>query len=680
MRTLSQRAAHAVAFCSLTAAAGGVAHADPTVLSINPPSRLFAQGVQNGPITARFLPDQRFDFQASVQLDAGTTLTNYQFAVDGAAVTVAPGASLATGIGSNRVSVTARAYRTSAVGVHTFTVSGTQSDGKTFTASSNFEVVGITQVGRRAKNVIILLGDGMGIAHRTAARMMLNGVFQGKKNSPLNMDTFPVTGIVSTSSLNSIVTDSAPGMACYSSGNKANNNQEGVFPDLQGRATTDPDGSKDFDDPRVEYLGEFMHRKYGKSTGVVTTADVFDATPASFGVHTRNRGAGTGIIDQFLLEAVPNADLRVLMGGGRRWFLPGNTPASGNLAAGSSRGAATDYVLPSDIVSGWGVASGSVDPNANQIDAFKAAGFTYASDKASLDAAGSPTRLLGLFGMGNMNIALDKIAKRRNATVGNLGGKDPVTGNFVVDDYGFPDQPMLDEMASKALTVLNRNPNGFVLLIEGASIDKQAHNMDSDRWMLDAIEFDRAIGVCKQFAEQNPDTLVLITADHECGGVNLIGASTVSNADLQARAASGGGAAQLRDTVVGTYDLAGFPKYVISPDGYPATTDPDRKLLIGYAANADRFEDWLTNPLPLRDSQSLLNYPGKLPNFPAGPLNRDTAGNFLITGQVPGETAVHTASDIVLSAFGRGSILFTGVMDNTDVFFRAAQVLLGGAK
>ena len=445
----------------LPALAGSAVLADPTITTLNPPSRLFATGSQNGPITARFLPDQRFDFQATVQLDAGTTLNSFQFTVDGSPVSVTPGASLATSIGSNRFSITARAYRNTTPGVHTFAISGTQSDGKTFSATGNFEIVSISQQGRRAKNVIIFLGDGMGIAHRTAARHVLSGLTQGKTNTPLTMDTFPMTGIIETSSLNSIVTDSAPGMACYSTGNKANNNQEGVFPDSQGRGSSDPDGSKDFDDPRVEYLGEFMHRKYGKSTGIVTTADVFDATPAAFAIHTRNRGAGTGIIDQFLLEAVPNADLRVLMGGGRRWFLPGNTGATGNLSAGSSRTAATDYILPQDIVTGWGVNAGTVNPNDNLIDAFAAAGFTFASDKNSLDAAGTPNRLLGLFAMGNMNIALDKIAKRRNATVGNLGGKDPNTGNFVVDDYGFPNQPMLDEMTTKALYVVMKITIGF---------------------------------------------------------------------------------------------------------------------------------------------------------------------------------------------------------------------------
>jgi alkaline phosphatase len=70
----------------------------------------------------------------------------------------------------------------------------------------------------------------------------------------------------------------------------------------------------------------------------------------------------------------------------------------------------------------------------------------------------------------------------------------------VVNDYGFPDQPMLDEMTAKAIEVLSANDDGFVLMVEGASIDKQAHNMDSERWILDTIELDRAIQVAEVWA------------------------------------------------------------------------------------------------------------------------------------------------------------------------------------
>jgi alkaline phosphatase len=558
------------------------------------------------------------------------------------------------GLPANTVVASSRAFSWLTTGVQNFSVWAEQSNGARVEAVGNFEVVGLTPGLARARNVIVLIGDGLGIAHRTAARLMLHGSAQGKTRGQLAMDLMPVTGMVMTASLNSIVTDSSPGSACYSSGNKGNNNQHGVFPD---------DTTDNFDNPRVEHMGEYLARTTGRALGLVTTSDVFDATPAAWATHTQNRGAGTGICDQYLDESATNG-LRVLLGGGRKWYLPAATP-------GSARANGTDYVLPNDIVQGWGVPAGALDPQRDLIAAHQSAGWTYVASATELNAVGKVDRLLGLFALSNMNVALDKVNGRR----GNPA---------VVNDHGFPDQPMLDEMTRKALEVLGRAPKGFVLMVEGASIDKQAHNMDTERWMLDTIEFDRAVGVCREFVAGSheiglprQDTLMVVTADHECAGINIIGGSRVTHADLTVRANSGGGAGQLRTGVVGTYDAAGFPRYQIAPDGYPVTTDIDFRLLIGYAANADRYEDWVTNPQPLRDSQQPFNNVPPLNTYPTGPLNRDVAGNFLVTGQVPDVVAAHTASDIPVSAQGVGASLFSGVMDNTDVFFKVLQAVYG---
>lgn len=631
------------------------AMAAPTVSRLTPPSQLFAtNGAESNPMIARFIPGQRFDLQATVSPDAGQTITSVQFLVDGVAVPGVPTLTttgLVSGLPTNTAVVSLRAYSNTTPGTHILTVKVTQSDNQVVTSNGNFEVVGLlANNGRKAKNVIIMLGDGMGASHRTAARVMLNGYAQGKAKNRLAMDTFTNNAMIMTASLNSIVTDSAPGMSNYVTGNKAVNNQEGVWPD---------DTSSKFDNPRVEYMSEFLARTQGKKLGIVTTADVFDATPAANAVHTQDRGAGTGIVDQFFDEA-NKTGLTVLLGGGRKWFLP-------NTTAGSARSASSDYVLPADIVSGWGVASGVSDPARNLISDFTTAGWSYAPDATTLNTIGTPSKLLGLFSYSNMNVALDKIAGRR----GNAS---------VVNDFGFPDQPMLDEMTQKALDVLDANsPNGFVLMVEGASIDKQAHNMDSDRFIVDTIEFDKAIQKAKDYATSHPDTLVLITADHECGGVSIIGASVKTDADLAAGANT---VAAKRDAVVGTYDSAKFPKYTIAADGYPTTTDPDFKMLIGYGANADRYEDWRTNLQPLQDSQQPFNSSAPLNTYPANPTVRDSATGFLITGQVPANSVVatHTGSDIPLSAYGRGASLFNGVMDNTDVFFAAMQAAIGGAK
>jgi len=652
----------ACAFASLAATA---LQAAPSVSRLTPPSELFTSG-QAAPVIARFLPGQRFDLQATLRPDeAGKTISSARFVIDGKAVDApvalrdCASACLAS-VPKNASIATVRAISVTRPGLHTFTVSAIQSDGQTVSAQGNFEVVPLVTGGRKVRNIVILLGDGMGAAQRTAARIVAGGYAQGKVITPLAMDTFPVTGMVKTASLNSVVTDSSPGMTAYVSGNKNNNNEEGVFPD----DTIDP-----FDNPRIEYLSEYLHRTQGKALGLVTTADVFDATPAGNAVHASNRGAGTGIVDQFFDDRGLTG-LTVLMGGGRKWFLPASVP-------GSARGDRTDYAFSStdahtlDIVKRWGASPGKLDKDRDLLADFQASGFRYAADKTALDAIDpvKTERLLGLFSYSNMNVALDKIDGRRSKQHG-------ITGR-VVDDYGFPDQPMLDEMTTKALAVLEHQKNGFVLMVEGASIDKQAHNMDTERWMLDTIEFDRATKVVQEFARRHGDTLVIVTADHECSGASLIGGSLVSDARLQELVREGG-TANVRDKVVGIYEKAGFPKYRIASDGYPETTDIDHRLLVGYGANADRYEDWRSNERPLQDSQQPFVKKEPLSAYPAGPMARDAEGRYLVTGQVPGDSAVHTATDIPLSAYGPGAWAFTGVMDNTDVFFRLAQASLKG--
>jgi alkaline phosphatase len=629
-----------------------LANATPTISRLTPPSALFSSGDADPPIISRFLPGQRFDLQATISPEAGTTIAAAQFFVDGVPLSaeISWATTTVTNLPTNTVVVSVRAYGNSVAGLHTFGVSAMQSDNQTVTRVGNFDIVPVQPTGLAARRVIIMIGDGMGLAHRTAARIMSRGIAQGKANGRLAMDLLPITGVVMTHSLNSIVTDSSPGASCYATGNKANNNQHGVFPD---------DTVDNGDNPRVESIGEYLHRTQGRALGLVTTTDVFDSTPAAFASHTQQRASGSGICDEFFDERDATG-LAVLLGGGRKWFLPAGT-------LGSARSIQTDYVVPNDVAQAWGVPASGIDPGRNLLGAFTNAGYTYVHDATSLNAVPTGTsKLLGLFNFSNMNVAKDKMDKRRSP--GTPG---------VVDDFGFPDQPMLDEMTAKALQVLDQNSQGFVLMVEGGSIDKQAHLMDSERWMIDMIEFDRTIALCRQYAQSHPDTLVIVTADHECAGAHVIGASRVTHNELLTRAASGGGAAQLRTGVVGTLDQAGFPKYVMADDGYPVTTDINFRMLIGYACNPDRFEDWLTNLLPMQNASHGIATSPPLPGYPQNPLQRDMAGNFLITGHISDATATHTASDIVISAEGRGASLFTGVMDNTDVFFKVARVALG---
>ena len=506
-----------------------------------------------------------------------------------------------------------------------------------------------------ARNVILLLGDGMGAAHRGAARIASRGVADGKVRAPLSMDTMPVTGQVMTYALNALITDSSPGMSSYVTGTKGANNQTGVFPD----DTADP-----FDNPRIEYFGEMLRRTRGSgfNVGIVTTADVTDSTPAGNAVHTGDRGAGPGIAAQFFDERATNG-VSVLMGGGARHFLP--------QGVGSTRKDDRDLLRE-----------------------FETAGYariTTATDMRALLAQPKlPPYILGLFNPAHMTVAFDKVGAGRYS-------------DELAQEKNAPlrDQPMLDDMARLALRALaEHSPRGFYLMVEGASIDKRAHDTDAERMIWDAIEFDHAVGVALEFArrtntDRDPDndTLVIVTADHECGGLGIVGVGNERYAPSKLGKAVRDYAAVFRfQPEDARLDL--FPNYEVDAAGFPVDPDPSRKLLLGWAAGPDRYENWLANRRQLagatrRDGVAVANPerdgPGdKIPGFPVSGVIENGAnactpeqGCIADTSSVGHTIAGHTATDIPLSAEGPGAYQFTGTYNNTDVMLKLLRATTG---
>ncbi len=673
MKKLSFKGALPGAVAALCAFGSTAALAAPPRLSLVPPKN------------TGFLVDQRFDIRGEATVDTGRTVASLDIKIDGTSVTPSPQVFFDAATRS----LTVRKFSWLTIGPHTLSFTATDSAGETNTVTKNYNVVNPFGNRKPVKNIIVLLGDGMGSAHKTAARIVRYGVDEGRVKGMLALDTLPNIATIVTHSLNTIVTDSAPGMQNYVTGSKSANNQEGVYPDNTANGAVAGTNTGAFDNPRIEYLSEYLSRKFGKSTGIVSTADIEDATPAANAVHTQNRGAGVGIVDQYFDERSFH-NLRVLMGGGRRWFLPAGT-------VGSARTAGNDYALPAPVAAALGVPTGAIDPSRNLIADFTGDGFTYAPTRTALNAIpASATKVLGLFQYGNMNVALDKINGRRGVLPAGRS-------TSVVQDMLAPDQPMLDEMTDVALRTLNNNnQNGFYLMVEGASIDKQSHAMDADRAIYEMMEFDNAIRKAVDFANRDGNTLVVVTADHECSGFSIVGATTVDKAGLQALPSDttklDPSVAPARQGVVGVYDAAGFPNYgtMYSPDslttpdplGYPADPDVKGKLIIGFGASGDHYEDFLSKPVPFNDgSETAANAAGTLPNPPYTPsiLTRlpEAANGMFLRGLAGGNgtQAVHTASEIPLYAYSAGSrasTLFYGLLDNTDVFFLLAKAAAGG--
>ena len=636
------------------------------------------------PSGATFAVGQRFDLRVEATGDT-TAPRGLTVLLDGRDITtqnvLAPGSNGELGYGgtgtapdaSARPSAPAPALSTNLLvrtlsfataGRHEVTVR--TGDGATLTASYDVGAWQAARAGQHpARNVIVLLGDGMGIAARTAARIVSKGQTFGKTNAPLAMDTLPVTGLVMTSSLNATVTDSAPGMSSYSTGHKANNNHVGVYPD---------NTADHFDNPRVEYVGELLKRTRGRgfNVGLVTTASVIDATPAGNAVHTSFRDAYYDIASHFYDERATNG-VTVLLGGGATYFQPA--------AKGGTRKDDRD-LEQAYAKDGYDVIH------------------TRTELKAKLDGA-PPKAVLGLFHPRHMSVAFDKV------------GAGKYSDELALDrNKDLRDQPLLPEMASLALKTLTAtSPKGFYLMIEGASIDKQEHESEADRTIWDTIEFDQTVQVALDFAkatntDADPanDTLVVVTADHESGGFSIIGVGNERYAPSVIGRSVRDYAATFRFEPAQTLNF--FTNYTVGPDGYPVNPDPTKKLLIGFAAGPDRNENWISNRLaqvgtvvdpasriavanPRRDGASGdsdnkgtdgksypgFAVPGTIENGATGCLAADGCPDD--TRANPVAIAGHTASDVPLSADGPGAWQFTGVFENTDVFLKLLRSSAG---
>jgi alkaline phosphatase len=309
---------------------------------------------------------------------------------------------------------------------------------------------------RKAKNVILFIGDGMSLAHRVAARVLAKGIAEGKAFGKLAIDDMPQMALVATAGSDSIITDSANSASAYATGHKSAVNAMGVYADL----TPDP-----LDDPKVETITSLAKRRLGMAVGIVTNTEVEDATPAAMVAHTRRRSEYDRIVEQFF-AAKPD----VIMGGGRANFLPRS-------AEGSKRKDESDFV-----------------------GQFRDAGYSVASTGAEMTSlADDPktTKLVGLFTLGNMDGALD-----RKILKGGTVGK-------------FPEQPDLTEEVGAALKVLSRNEAGFFLMVESGMIDKYTHLLDMERAVYDTIMLDNAVKLARDWATAHgDDTLILVLADH----------------------------------------------------------------------------------------------------------------------------------------------------------------------
>jgi alkaline phosphatase len=463
---------------------------------------------------------------------------------------------------------------------------------------------------RKAKNVILFIGDGMAPAHRTAARLLSKGIAEGKARGKLAIDDMPHMAMVATAGSDSIITDSANSASAYATGHKSAVNALGVYADR----TSDP-----FDDPRVENITSLVQRRSGMAVGVVTNTEIEDATPAAMVAHTRRRAEYDRIVDH-LFNAKPD----VILGGGRANFLPRS-------AQGSKRKDEADLVTR-----------------------FRDAGYSYAttaSELKSLASAAGTKKLLGLFHLGNMDGVLDR-KFLKGGTVSR-----------------FPEQPDLTEEVSAALSVLSRNEAGFFLMVESGLIDKYTHSLDMERAVYDTIMLDNAVKLARDWASaRGDDTLILVVADHN-HPVGLIGTidddmTKTPNVPLRERV---GTYAQAGFPTYSAPDAEGYPARVDAtrrlglfsagfPDHYetyrPKLDGPNEPTAVG-----DKPETFVANER-YKSSPGAQLRPGNLPVA----INSDvhSGEDVILTATGPGGDRVRGQMDntevfrVIAEALGLG--------------------------
>jgi alkaline phosphatase len=302
----------------------------------------------------------------------------------------------------------------------------------------------------------------MGQAHRYAAQLLAVG-----RNGRLAMDRLPYVGQMGTTSADttSFVTDSAAAATAIATGAKT----------LNGSVSIEIDGQE-----RTTILE--LARASGRSVGLVSSCQITDATPAAFAAHVPHRADQSEVARQY----IDRTRVDVILGGGAAHWYPWGAILPPALTAGAPcRGIGSD----GDLVA---LACET--------------GYEFVADAAALGAS---------------------LDRRRREPGGPLLGLFAAQEFFVQTAEGFGavyDPPVaLADLTSAAIEILDQNPCGFFLMVEESAIDRMAHRNNAPLMLKGVLELDRAVQVALAFANRAPDTLIVVTADHECGGLAVAG-------------------------------------------------------------------------------------------------------------------------------------------------------------
>lgn len=468
--------------------------------------------------------------------------------------------------------------------------------------------------GRSAKNVILFVGDGMGVTTVTAARI-LEGQLKGGtgEEHELSWEKFPHSAFSKTYSANQQTPDSAPTATAMVTGVKTNDGIIGLDSDAVRRDCASAAGNE------LTTALELAEIR-GQSTGVISTATITHATPASAYAKTVERGwegnaamsdeaiaAGCKDIADQLINFEANLESRfenidvngidVVMGGGRKFFLPNDPAFNSGDEVSAVEGDRTDG---RNLVEEW---------QAQYPDGVYVQGM---DDFAAIDPAATD-RVFGLFNESHMRYSAD----RENDRLG---------------------EPSLASMTDKAIDILQKNDKGFFLMVEGGRIDHANHAGNAAGALSDTMALAEAVqtAVDKTNAE---DTLIIVTADHS---------HVMTMAGYPKRG----------NPILGKVVAPGSDEPTLAADGLPYTT-------LGYN-NGLGYRDLGSET----DSDAGYAANGGLPD----PGRKDltavdtTAPGYHQETLIPMGGETHAGEDVTIHASGPGSQLVSGVMEQSTIF------------
>jgi alkaline phosphatase len=464
---------------------------------------------------------------------------------------------------------------------------------------------------RKARNVIFFVGDGMGVSTVTATRIYSVGL-----DGQLVVDQLPYTALSRTYSADAITPDSAPTMTAMMTGVNTNQSVIGFGP-----GTEPNDFNRDGDGDRPWTVLE-LAKQAGMRVGVVSTAQITHATPAATYAHINQRNNENDIA----LQALPTdgtynrrlgSGIDVLMGGGRRFFVPSNV--ADEEGGGGSRTDLRDLRRE-----------------------FQSAGYTYVWNSAGFNSLrSSQMPVLGLFERGHMEYEFDRAT--------DTGG-----------------EPSIVDMTRKAIELLSsgqRGAEGYFLMVESGRIDHAHHEGNAYRALTDMEALDEAIGAAAAMVDLR-DTLIVVSADHS-HVFNIAGYPMRPLQELPYPVRSfEPGYASARSHGNGVLDVV----YDLDQTTGHVSAAGDRNsvpyTVLGYlngpgyrgAARVD----------PRTDS-----FPGRNGQQPSGPWHPA----YFQESVVPMGSETHSGEEVAIYAIGPGADVVRGTVKNTFIFEVMAAAL-----